>query len=309
MQPYKAKLRYKKGCRCFRLKKVQLADLASKNRKAGWLLDEYHSTEKHANTALMYVLQHGMQRGYFLSQLVKLVPQPTALMSAYAASDSTGTPLIYVNAGLRFFLRILNYSLATAAFKNTVLGGQHMSATLFAIVHGYWPHGIGTLSEMQAMGELSEDEIYFITAWIPSQILFVVAHEFAYHFICQNQQSSTRLHKVRLLTGKLIEVYNPSQDDELRADEIAFDIWDDLDSTLSSNFQALTAGGLGALLGYFRILEEYTQSVSIPSDRHSFSVDRYKRLKARLSNAGKVHSLQAMEETWTVTELVMNACL
>ena len=288
---------------------AQLADLVSKNPKVGWFLDEYYRTEKYADSALKYVLKHGRQRGYILPQSVRLETQPTAFMNAYAARDSAGMPFIYVNDGLPFLLLMLNYSLAWAAFKNAVLGGQSMSATLFAIVNGYWPPKVDMLSHMEAMGELSQDEKYFITAWLPSQIFFVVAHEFAHHLIWCGQQDSPQVHTVRLLTGREIDVYSPSPKDELRADKIAFDIWDELDLTLSDGFQAFTAGGLGALFSYFRILEEYTQSESISSDPQLPAVYRYERLKTWLTNTGRVRSLQAMEETWAITEIMTKARL
>jgi hypothetical protein len=286
-----------------------LAELASKNPKAGWLLDEFYSTEKHADSALKYVLKQGRQCGYILPQAVRLETQATAFMNAYAARDGAGMPFIYVNDGLRFFLLMLNYSLAWAAFKNAVLGAQRMSATLFTIFNGYWPPGVELLSEVEEMGGFSEDEMHFITAWLPAQMFFVVAHEFAHHLIWAGQQNPPEMHTVRLLTGKEIEVYSPSREDELRADEIALDLWDKLDSTLSGDFQAFTAGGLGALFGYFRILEKYRQSGPIPSDLHLPAIDRYERLKARLSNTGRVSSLQAMEETWTVTEILTKTCI
>jgi hypothetical protein len=288
---------------------AQLIELASKNPKVGWLLDEYYSNPKHANTALKYVLQYGTQCGYVLPQAVKLETQPTAFMNAYAARDSIGGPLIYVNTGLRFFLMMLNYSLAWAAFKNTVSAGQSMNASLFTIVHGYWPPGIDLLAEIEAMRGFSKDEMYFITAWLPAQVFFIVAHEFAHHLIWSSQQDSSQVHKLPLLSGREIEAYNPSQQDELRADEIVFDIWDKLDATLSGGFRAFTAGGLGALFGYFRILEEYATSQSPPSNSYLPAMDRYERFKARLLSTGRVHSLQAMEETWAVTEIIMGDCL
>jgi len=284
---------------------AQLAELALKNPKTGWLLDEYYSTEKHADSALKYVLKHGRQCGYILPQAVRLETQPTAFLNAYAARDGDGMPFIYVNVGLPFFLTMLNYSLASAAFKSAVSGGRSMSATLFTIINDYWPPDVDLLSEVEAMGGFSEDEMYFITAWLPAQMFFVVAHEFAHHLVWYSQQDSPQVRNARLLTGKEIEVYSPSQKDELRADEIVFDIWDELDSTLSGGFRAFTAGGLGALFGYFRILEEYTQYGPGPSDWHTPAVDRYERLKERLSNTGRLRSLQAMEETWAVTEILM----
>jgi hypothetical protein len=288
---------------------AQLIELASKNPMVGWLLDEYYSTGKHANTALQYVLQYGTQCGYILPQAVKLETQPTAFMNAYAARDSIGTPLIYVNTGLRFFLMMLNYSLAWAAFKNTASAGQSMNAILFTIVHGYWPPGIDLSVEMEAMRGFSKDEMHFITAWLPAQIFFIVAHEFAHHLIWSGQPGSTQVHKLPMLTSREIEIYNPSQKDKFRADEIVFDIWDKLDATLSGGFRAFTAGGLGALFGYFRILEEYTPSQSTSSSTHLPAVERYGRLKARLLDTGRVYSLAAMEETWAATEIIMEACL
>jgi hypothetical protein len=206
-------------------------------------------------------------------------------------------------------LMMLNYSLARATFKNAILGGRSMSATLFAIANGYWPPKVDLLSEMEAIGELSQDETYFINAWLPSQVFFVVAHEFAYHLIWHGPQDSPQVHTVHLLTGREIDVYHPSPKDELRADRIAFDIWDDLDATLSDSFQAFTAGGLGALLGYFRILEDYTQSEVFSSRVQLPAVYRYDRLKTWLTNTGRVSGLQAMEETWAITEIITKACL
>jgi hypothetical protein len=159
------------------------------------------------------------------------------------------------------------------------------------------------------MGGLSADEINFITAWFPSQMFFVVAHEFAQHLIWCSQQDSSQVHSVRLLTGKEVEVYSPSQKDEIRADEIVFDIWDELDATVSYDFQAFTAGGLGALFGYFRILEKYAQSPPSPSDLHSPAEDRYERVKARLFNTGRIRSMWAMEETWAIAEIIMETCV
>lgn len=283
---------------------AQLVELAAKNPKVGWLLDEYSSIEKHANIALKYVLQHAPQCGYIFPQAVKLQAQPTAFMNAYTSSDSTGMPFIYVNVGLRFFLFMLNYSVVCATFKDTILGGRSMSATLFAIVNGCWPQGVDLVSQTEAMEGFSQDERYFITAWLPSQMLFIIAHEFAHHLIWFNQRGSPQMHKVRLLTGGEIDVYHPSQNDDLRADKIAFDIWNELDSTLSDGFQAFTAGGLGALFGYFRILEKYIQSEPISSNLQLPSVYRYERLKAWLSDSGRVHSLEAMEEAWAVTEIL-----
>lgn len=288
---------------------AQLAELASKNPKVAWLLDEYYSTETHADTALKYVLKHGRQCGYILPDAVRLETQPTAFMNAYATRNSDGMPFIYVNDGLPFFLLMLNYSLAGAAFKNAVWGGQSMSATLFTIMNGYWPPGVNLLSEVEAMGGFSEDERHFITAWLPAQMFFVVAHEFAHHLIWGNQQDPSQVHTVRLLTGKEIEVYSPSQKDEFRADEIAFDIWNELDSPLSCDFQSFTAGGLGALFGYFRILEEYTLTRPSSPDVHPPAIDRYERLRARLCNTGRVRSLRAMEETWAVTEIMRENCM
>jgi hypothetical protein len=287
----------------------QLAELASKNPKAGWLLEEYRSTEKHANTALKYVLQNAPRSGSILPQTVKVETQPTAFMRAYAARDSMGTPLIYVNAGLRFLLTMLNYSLARAAFKHAILAGRTMNATMFAILNGYWPPGVDLLAEMEAMGEFSEDEKYFITAWIPSQIFFIVAREFAHHILWSPRQEAPPVRNVRLLNGKEIEVYRPSQGEELKADEIASDIWDRLDETLSEGFQGFTAGGLGALFGYFRILERYTQSKPVSQDFYPPAVDRYEQFRERLFNMGRVRSLQAMEETWTVAEIITKPCL
>lgn len=287
----------------------QLVKLASQNPKAGWLLDEYRSTEKHANTALQYILQYGRRHGHMLPQTVKLETQPTTFMNAYATRDSNDIPLIYVNAGLRFFLIMLNYSLARATFQDTLLGGQSMNAILFTIVNGYWPPEVDLLAEIEAMGEFPEDERYFITAWIPSQMFFVVAHEFAQHLIWYNEQDPPQTQIVRLPTGKEIKTYIPSERDELRIDEIAFEIWNDLDLTLSTGFQAFTAGGLGALFGYFRILEEYTQTRPAPSDPYPPATHRYGRINAWLSDTERVHSLQAMEETWAVAEMVTKSCL
>lgn len=286
-----------------------MADLASKNPKAAWLLDEYYSTEKYADSALKYVLKHSRQRGYILPQAVRLETQPTVLMNAYAARDSAGMPFIYVNDGLPFFLLMFNYSLAQAAFKNAALGGRSMSATLFAIVTGYWPSEVDLLSEMEAMGELSQDEKYFISAWLPSQIFFVVAHEFAHHLIWRGPQDSPQVCTVRLLTGSEVDVYCPSPKDELRADRITFDIWDQLDATLSDGFQAFTAGGLGALFGYFRILEEYIEPDPSSSHVPLPAAYRYDRLKTWLTNTGRASSLQAMEETWAITEIMTKSCL
>lgn len=286
-----------------------MAELAHKDPKAGWFLDQYYSTEKYADSALKYVLKHGRQRGYILAQAVRLETQPTTFMNAYAARDSAGMPFIYVNDGLPFFLLMLNYSLARAAFKNAILGGRSMSATLFAIVNGYWPSKVDLLCEMEAMGQLSQDEKHFINAWLPSQMFFVVAHEFAQHLLWRDQEDSPQVHTVRLLTGREIDVYRPSPKDELRTDRIAFDIWDQLDVTLSSGFQAFTAGGLGALFGYFRILEEYTQSEPISSHVQFPAVYRYDRLKTWLTNTGRISSLQAMEEAWAITEITKKTCL
>jgi hypothetical protein len=288
---------------------VQLAELASKNSRLRWFLDEYYSTEEHANTALKYVLQNGRQCGYILPQAVKLETQPTTFMNTYAARDKSGMPLIYINVGLQFFLVMLNYSLAAAVFNSTVLGGRIMNATLFTITNGYWPPSVDLLSETEAMGGFSEDERYFITAWLPSQMFFVIAHQFAHHFIWYSQNDSSQVHNVPLLTGKDIEAYSPSQKDEIRADEIAFEIWNELDLPLSCDFQAFTAGGLGALFGYFRILEEYIQSQPGLSNSHPSAIDRYKRLRAQLYNTGRVRSLQAMEETWGVTEILRETCM
>lgn len=284
---------------------AQLAELASKNSNAGWLLDEYYSTEKRADSALKYVVKHGRQRGYTLPQAVRLETQPTAFLNAYAARDSAGMPFIYVNDGLPYLLLMLNYSLTWAAFKNAALGRRSMGATLFTIANGYWPPKVDLLSEMEAMGALSQDEKYFITAWLPSQILFVIAHEFAHHLIWCGQQDSLHVHTVRLLNGREIDVYHPSQKDDLRADKIAFDIWDELNLTLSEGFQAFASGGLGALFGYFKILEEYTEPAS--SDSQLLAEYRYERVQSWLSNTGRVHSLQAMEETWALTEIMRKA--
>jgi hypothetical protein len=204
---------------------------------------------------------------------------------------------------------MLNYSLAEAVFQSTVLGGRSMNATLFTMVNGYWPPDVDLLSELEAMRGLSADEMYFITAWLPSQMFFVVAHKFVHHLIWCSQQDSSQVHNVRLLSGKEIEVYSTSQKDEIRADEIVFDIWDQLDATLSYDFQAFTAGGLGALFGYFRILEKYAQSLPTRSASHSPAADRYERVKARLFNTGRLRSLWAMEETWAVTQIMAETCV
>lgn len=288
---------------------AQLAELASKNSRLRWLHDEYYSTEDHANTALRYVLQNGRRCGYILPQAVKLETQPTTFMNAYAARDSHGRPLIYVNAGLQFLLMMLNYSLAGAVFESTLLAGRIMNAALFTIANGYWPQDVDLLSETEALEGFSEDERYFITAWLPSQMFFIIAHEFAHHLIWSSQQGSPQVQNVRLLNGKGTQVYRPSHADELKADEIAFEIWNELDSTLSCDFQAFTAGGLGSLFGYFRTLEEYKRSESIPTDSHLPALDRYNRLKAWLFNTGRIRSLQAMDETWAVTEIVAKACI
>jgi hypothetical protein len=230
-------------------------------------------------------------------------------MNAYAARDSIDMPLIYVNAGLRFFLVMLNYSLARAIFQDTVLCGRSMNAILFTIVNGYWPPEVDLLSEIETMGEFSADELHFITAWIPSQIFFVVAHEFAQHFIWYSQRNSPQTQIVRLPTGKEIKTCTPSEKDELSVDAIAFDVWNELDLTLSTGFQAFTAGGLGALFGYFRILEEYAEIRPAPSDPYPPAAHRYGRINAWLSDTERVHSLQAMEETWAVAEIVTKSCL
>lgn len=277
--------------------------------KAGWLLEEYYSTERYADSALKYILKYGRQRGYILPQVLRLETQPTAFIHAYAARDSTGMPFIYVNNGLPFLLLMLNYSLARGTFKNTTRAGRTMNASLFAIVNGYWPPGVDLLAETEAMEELSPDERYFITAWLPSQTFFLIAHEFAYHLIWSRHKDSSQVQEVHLLTGREIDVYRPALKDELRADKIAFDIWDELDSSLSDGFQAFTAGGLGALLGYFRVLEEYTGSGPTSSAPRLPAAYRYERLKTWLSNTGRGRSLQALEETWSVTEIITKACL
>lgn len=289
---------------------VQLAELASQSLELRWLLEEYHSTEQHTMAALHYVIQQSARCGYSLPRPVRLETQPTALMKAYAGRDAAGAPVISVNTGLRFFLMMLNYSLVRAAFKNTVLGGRSLYATLFAIINGYWPPRVDLVSEMEALAELSEDERYFVTAWLPSQIFFVVGHEFAQHLIRESRAGPARLHRVRLRTGRSIEVYRPSPEDVLNADDIAFDLWDRLNLTLSGDFQAFMAGGLGALLGDYRILQAYARfDPTASEDFGPPAIERYERLKARLSGTGRVRSLEAMEEAWGLTDTIMESCI
>ncbi len=130
-------------------------------------------------------------------------------------------PIITISDSLRFFFKFMN--LALMDFGDRVPGYVHLNSLRIAIRVMLQTESLDFL--MDPRGIVPKDIGEAIHSTIPNQMLFIGGHEYAHYLlghISESNVSEKYIFNAILPTDenyKLIPVYNPSQKQELEADE------------------------------------------------------------------------------------------